>query len=96
MSQSYMLEDSVMGQSLIAQKEIEFVLNAGDVIRGWDQGIAGMSIGGTWKLVCPPSGRMGSMNQNQIYPQMQLFISLLNSLQLKMYEKAEHTPRGSQ
>lgn len=32
----------------------EFKLGAGQVIKGWDQGVAGMKIGGLRKLTVPP------------------------------------------
>ena len=36
-------------------KPFQFVLGAGQVIPGWDQGVAGMKVGGSRILVVPPS-----------------------------------------
>lgn len=45
-----------------------FNLGAGEVIKGWDKGVAGMKVGGKRKLTIPPDLGYGSQGAGSVIP----------------------------
>ena len=50
------------------KETFEFRLGAGQVISGWDQGVAGMKVGGRRLLVIPPELAYGASGSGPIGP----------------------------
>ena len=60
------LENGEQFDTSIGRAPFPFPLGAGRVIKGWDEGVAGMKVGGRRKLVSPPELGYGSRNMGPI------------------------------
>ncbi|MFH6974065.1 FKBP-type peptidyl-prolyl cis-trans isomerase [Neisseria sp. 23W00296] len=61
-------DGSKFDSSLDRGQPFEFKLGAGQVIRGWDEGFAGMKEGGKRKLTIPPEMGYGARGAGGVIP----------------------------
>lgn len=60
-----------------------FRLGAGQVIEGWDKGVAGMKIGGVRKLTVPPEMGYGKMGYPPVIPPNSTLVFEVELLEVK-------------
>lgn len=61
-------EDGKQFDSSVGRGPFSFKLGMGQVIKGWDQGVAGMKVGGKRKLTIPSELGYGSRGAGNVIP----------------------------
>ncbi len=68
----WLYTDGVQGKKFDSSKDrgtpFKFLLGGGQVIRGWDEGVAGMKVGGTRRLVIPADLGYGARGAGGVIP----------------------------
>ena len=75
-------EKGVLFDTSIGTQPFSFTLGALEVIRGWDNGLTGMRVGGIRRLVVPPSYAYGD-ERNGIIPPNQTLVFDIELLEMQ-------------
>jgi FKBP-type peptidyl-prolyl cis-trans isomerase len=65
----WLVDGTKFDSSIDAGSPFTFTIGAGRVIRGWEEGVAGMRVGGTRKLIIPPQLGYGAQGYPPVIPE---------------------------
>jgi FKBP-type peptidyl-prolyl cis-trans isomerase len=78
------LESGVKFDSSVDRNDpFKFVLGAGQVIRGWDDGVSGMRVGGHRQLIIPPALAYGEGGSGNVIPPNATLIFEINLIDIQ-------------
>ena len=81
-----LLDGSIFDSSLKpGRTPFTFTLGAGSVIKGWDQGVKGMRVGGKRKLTIPPDLGYGDNGAGNVIPPGATLIFEVELLEIEVY-----------
>jgi len=76
-------DGSVFDQNYDKPQALQFTLGKGDVIKGWDQGLVGMKVGGTRRLLIPAALGYGDQSPSSTIPANSDLVFTVKLLEIK-------------
>jgi peptidylprolyl isomerase len=64
----YLIDGKKFDSSVDRKEAFSFTLGVGQVIKGWDEGVASMQVGGKRKLIIPPQLGYGARGAGNVIP----------------------------